>query len=101
MRGGWKGLRYPGWEIVDKRWSRWSGTYMKLSFGGCFTKHPFLAFLGKWKTVFCDICNITSFIFFLTTISHNMIPREGFTLCGLFLISYARFKLCVMFLCFT
>ena len=51
-RGGRKGLRYPGSEIVHVRWSsnfeKCGGTIVKLSFGGCFTKHPFLG-LEKWK----------------------------------------------------
>jgi hypothetical protein len=55
MRGGRKGLRYPGWEILHLRWSsiffKWGGTNLKLSFGGRFIKHPFLA-LGKWKMSF-------------------------------------------------
>ena len=42
-RGGQKGLRYPGWEIVHVRWysifEKWGSTILKLVFGGCFTKH--------------------------------------------------------------
>src|SRR3954465_10934602 len=41
-RGERKGLRYPGWDIVHVRWSniftKYGGTILKLSFGGCFTK---------------------------------------------------------------
>jgi hypothetical protein len=33
---------------------------------------------------FCDVCNFPSLIFFLATITHNMTPREGFTLFRLF-----------------
>ena len=43
IKSGRKGLRYPGWEIVHGIWSsifeKWGGTILKLSFGGCFTKH--------------------------------------------------------------
>ena len=43
-RDGRKGVRNPGFEIVHVRWSsiffKWDGTIGKLSFGGCFTKHP-------------------------------------------------------------
>jgi hypothetical protein len=34
---------------------------------------------------FYDVCNFLSLIFFLATITHNMTPRQGFTLFGLFL----------------
>jgi len=37
------------------------------------------------RRFFWDICNIPSLIFFLATMSHNMTPREGFTLFGSFL----------------
>src|SRR5215216_2527504 len=36
--------------------------------------------------------NIPSLVFFLATMSHNMTPREGFTLFGLFLNYYACFE---------
>jgi hypothetical protein len=54
MRGGRKGLRYPGWEILHLRWSsiflkKWGGTNLKLSFGGCFIKHPENGFFGVMK----------------------------------------------------
>ena len=43
-RDGRKGLRNPGSEIMHVRWSsifeKYGGTIGKLSFGGCFTKHP-------------------------------------------------------------
>ena len=57
-KSGRKGLRYPGWEIVHVRLSsifeKWVGTILKLSFGGCFTKH---LVLGTWKmeiVFWCD-----------------------------------------------
>jgi hypothetical protein len=43
-----------------------------------------LVMVAHFEKVFCDICNITCLIFFLATISHNMTPREGFTLFGSF-----------------
>ena len=60
MRGVRKGLRYPCWGIghvmLYSIFEKWGGTIWKLPFVGCFT------------------------IFLSVTISHNMTPREGFTL---------------------
>src|SRR4051794_32075097 len=43
-RGERKGLRFVGWEIVHSIWSSIFEKYgiiiLKLSFGGCFAKHP-------------------------------------------------------------
>ena len=67
-RDGRKGVRNPGSEIVHVRWSsifeKWDGTIGKLSFGGCFTKHPVFQdsknrkwlFGAKKKKIFS--CNI-------------------------------------------
>jgi hypothetical protein len=55
MRGGRKGLRYPGWEIVhvncSSSFEKWGGTNVKVSFGGCFTKHPFFG-IQKMENAF-------------------------------------------------
>ena len=43
-KGGRKGLRRPGWDVVNLRlpsiFEKWGGTILNLSFGGCFTKYP-------------------------------------------------------------
>jgi hypothetical protein len=41
----------------------------------------------------CDVCNFSSLIIFLATITHNMTPREGFTLFGLFLKFICPFEI--------
>jgi hypothetical protein len=41
--------------------------------------------IAYFVKVFCDVCNFPSLIFFLVNITHNMTPREGFILYGLFL----------------
>ena len=42
-KGGGKGLRYPGWDVVHLRlpsiFEKWGGTILNLSFGGYFTKY--------------------------------------------------------------
>ena len=69
MRGGRKGLRYPGSEIVHVRWSstfeKCGGIIVKLSFGGCFTKHPLFGTrkmengIRKWLNFYStQMCNI-------------------------------------------
>ena len=45
------------------------------------------------RRFFWDIWNIPSLIFFLATMSHNMTPREGFTLFGSFLNFLCPFQL--------
>jgi hypothetical protein len=46
--------------------------------------HETLNMIAHFVKVFCDIYNFPSLIFFLATITHNMKPREGFTLFELF-----------------
>ena len=68
-RGGRKVLRYPGSEIVHVRWSsnfeKCGGIIVKLSFGGCFTKHPVFGTrkmengIRKWLNFYStQLCNI-------------------------------------------
>src|SRR4051812_26765312 len=55
-RGGRKGLRYPGWDIVHVRsytiLEKWGGSILKPSFGGCFIKRPI--FCAREMVFLCD-----------------------------------------------
>ena len=63
-RSEWKGLRYPGWDIVYVRWHiiflKWDRSILKLSFGGCFTKLPGFLRSENEKWFFCTTKRKTS-----------------------------------------
>jgi hypothetical protein len=49
--------------------------------------------IARFVKVFLWCLQFSKFIFFLATITHNMTPREGFTLFGLFLKFLCPFEI--------